>query len=162
MYAKVCIIVNTNAWGDCLGGVIRFCFRGHWWFVTMLPLSQCLLFRLCCILPSVFQVKCSMLLWAIRWLLRRPVWSVRGGNLSWRPLASFMLPGGRVWTNVTMAGSLMVVHDIQFQYPECSVGEAWSVSGPCTATETRLASRNQLRSLELTVLKVNLHTSCCC
>ena len=128
----------------------------------MLPLSQCLLFRLCCILPSVFQVKCSMLLWAIRWLLRRPVWNVRGGKLSWRPLASFMLPGGRVWTDVTMAGSLMVVHDIQFQYPECSVGEAWSVSGPCTATETRLASRNQLRSSELTVLKVNLHTSCCC
>lgn len=128
----------------------------------MLLLSQCLLFWLCCILPSVFQVKCSMLLWAIRWLLRRPVWSVRGGKLSWQPLASFMLPGDRVWTDVTMAGSLMVVHDIQFQYPESSVGEAWSVSGPCTATETRLASRNQLRSLELTVLKVNSLTSCCC
>lgn len=96
-----------------------------------------------------------MLLWPIKWLLRRPVQSVRRGMLSWQPLASFMLPGDMVWTDVTMAGSLTAVHDTLLQNPECSVGEVCSASGPCTATETRPASRNQLWNSELTVSKVN-------
>lgn len=134
---------EPSALRDCLLTVIRFCCHAAFEL------------RLGCILPSVFQVKCTMLLWPIRWPLRRPAVSVRRRMLSWPPLASSMLPGDTVWTDVTMAGSPTAAHGILLQYPECSVGEACSASGPCTATETRLASQNQRRSLELTVSKVN-------
>ena len=141
-------------------GVIRFCCCDHWQFVIIFAFDSVSL-NLIFICP-LSQVKCIMPLWPIRWLLRRPVKSARRGMLFWHPLANSMLPGDRAWTDVTMAGSLMAVYDILLQYPECSVVEACSASEPCIVTETRLASQNQLWSLELTVLKVDsLHGPCC-
>lgn len=121
----------------------------------LLPLSSCFLLTLHCILPSLFQVKCSMLPWPIRWLWRRPVQSVRRGMQSWQAPASSTLPGEKVWTDATMAGSLMAVYDTLLQEPGCNAGEVYSASGPCTATETRLAFQNRQGNLELIVLKVN-------
>lgn len=126
------------------------------------PFELVLLLTVLCILLSLFQVKCSMLLWPVRWLLRKPVQSVGTGKLSWHPRASSTLHGDKAWTDVTMAGSPMAVYDTLWQYPDCSAGEAWSEYGPCTATETRLASQNQPGSLGLTVLKVQLLAVCGC
>lgn len=104
------------------------------------------------------QVKCSTLLRTKRWLLRKQEKRVRRRTVSWPLLVSCTLPGDRGWTGVTTAGSRMEARGIPSLYPNCSVAEAWSVSGPCIAIETRLASHNHLLSLELIVLKVNVLT----
>ena len=101
-----------------------------------------------------FQVKCTTLRGPGRWPWRRQRKSARRGTLCWRPRASSTPPGGKAWTNVTMAGSLTAVPATPWLYPECNAAEACWVSEPCIATKTKPASRTLLRSWELTVLEV--------